>query len=480
MMNRDTWLACVMGLALFAPGGDASAWWSCDWDYRFPVNINRPPGTPAYDYQVRVDLTAASVPAQFDWSLQGSDLRVIDQDDLTEINFFIEQWNATAMTAVIWVRVPTLPPAGRTLYFYFGALPGTPSASTPMTFTEPGLKFHTRMSTSNPNSRAAAEAAFDAASDNTPGYGCTFVNAYTNLSNAGVFAPPTRNTDIGLFAEVFFDVAPGEAGVWQFRYGADFGYGGGLYVDDVPLEEDWNSDLWWNFNWNAASEVLQGSINLGVGTHSLRIIGFEDCCDGGLTAEFQRPGGPWLPLSLANIPLESRKCPTVDTTVSFGAGETASCPALTITHTVQTLSDPVGGTTNPKSIPGAIVQNRTTVRNSGIGPVDADTVIITEIVPPESSLQVADFDGSTTGPVRFTDGTPVSGLTYTFVALGSTTDDIEFSNDNGVSYSYTPVPDGNGVDAAVTHFRIRPKAVLLANSGTGDRIATFDYKLRVD
>jgi Domain of unknown function (DUF2341) len=479
MMTRDTWLGMLVVLALVAPAGNALAWWNCDWDYRFPVTISRPPGAPVSDYQVRVDLSAASVPAQFDWALQGSDLRVIDQDDATAVSFFIEQWNVAAQTAVIWVRVPTLPPAGRTLYFYFGAPIGTPSASTAMTFTEPGLKFHTRMSTANPNGRAAAEAAFDAANDSNPGYGCTFVNAYTNLSNVGVFAPPNRNSNIGLFAEVFFDVAPAEAGLWQFRYGADFGYGGGLYVDDVVLEEDWANDLWWNFNWNAASEVLQGSINLAAGTHSLRIIGFEDCCDGGLTVEFQRPGGPWLPLSLANIPLESRKCPTIQTTVSFGAGEASTCPALTITHNVQPLSDPVHGTTNPKSIPGAIVQNRTIVRNSGTGPVDANTVIIAEIVPPDMSLSVADFDGSTAGPVRFTDGTPASGLTYTFVALGDMTDDVEFSNDNGASYGYVPVPDGNGLDAAVTHFRIRPKNVLLGNSGSGDRVATFDYKLQV-
>lgn len=475
-LNRLLRLFAVMALGLYA--GNAFAWWSCDWDYRFPVTITRPSGPPVSNYQVRVDLTAVTVPAQFDWSLSGSDLRVIDRDDQTPLDFFIEHWDAGARTATVWVLLPTLNAAGRTVYFYFGAPPATPTASTPMTFTEPGLKFHTRRSTVNPNDRATAEAAFDAAGDGAAGYGCTFLSAYTNVSNTSVFG--SQNSNIALFAEVFFDVTPAQAGVWQFRYGADFGYGGGLYVDDVPLEEDWLDDLWWNYNWNNASEVLQGSIDLAPGTHSLRILGFEDCCDGGLTVEFQRPGGgPWLPLSLANIPLSSRKCPSVVPTVTIGAGETATCPALTITHTARPLSDPVNGTTDPKSIPGATVINETTVQNSGTGSVDNNSVVITETIPADMALLVVDFDGVTAGPVRFTDGSPSSGLSYNYNSLGNNGDDIEFSNDGGASYSYTPVPDANGVDAAVTNIRIHPGNRLRGDTGSGAPSAVFAFKMIV-
>jgi Domain of unknown function (DUF2341) len=475
-LNRLLRLFTVLALGLY--GGNAFAWWSCDWDYRFPVTIDQPTGTTVSNYQVRVDLTAASVPAQFDWSLQGSDLRVVDQDDQTLLDFFIEHWDTGANTATIWVRLPTLSAAGRTVYFYFGAPPGTPSASTALTFTEPGLKFHTRRSTVNPNSQAAAEAAFNAASDGVAGYGCTFLSAYTNVSNVSVFG--SQNSNIALYAEVFFDVTPAQAGVWQFRYGADFGYGGGLYVDDIPLEEDWVNDLWWNYDWNNASEVLQGSINLAPGTHSLRILGFEDCCDGGLTVEFQRPGGgPWLPLSLANIPLSSRKCPSFVPTVTIGAGAVATCPALTITHTARPLSDPVNGTTNPKSIPGATVVNETTVQNSGFGPVDTNSVVITETIPAGMALRVVDFDATTAGPVRFTDGIPPSGLNYNFNSLGNNGDDIQFSNDNGATYAYTPVPDGNGVDTAVTNIRINPRNQLQGDTGSGTPSAVFAFKMIV-
>lgn len=452
------------------------AWWNCDWDYRFPAVISAPPG-PLADYQVRMDLNALNVPAQFDWSLLGDDLRVIDQDDLTEIDHFIEHWDSIGQTAVIWVRVPAIGAGGRTVYLYFGAPPGTPSASTPFTFTEPGLKLHTRYSLVDPVDRTTADTAFNTASDGVAGYGCTFVNAYTGVSNVGLFSPPAQNGNFGWFAEVFFEVTPADAGVWQFRYGADFGLGGGLYVDDIALEEDWNVDLWWNYLWTDPTQILQGSINLSAGTHSFRILGFEDCCDGGLTAQFQRPGGgPWLDMALANIALASRKCPVYEPIVTFGPVEAANCPSLNVTRTTQTLSDPVSILVNPKSIPGSIILNTTSVRNSGAGPVDAGTFVITDPIPADMALRVVDFDGVTAGPVQFTDGSPSSGLSYTFTALGDAGDDVAFSNDNGATYNYTPVPDANGVDVAVTNIQINPQNAFQGNSGAGDTTASFAFK----
>lgn len=457
----------------------AGAWWNCAWDYRFPAIVTLPAVPTLTDYQVRMNLNALNVPAQFNWNLIGTDLRAVAQDDITLLNHFIEQWNAVGQTAVVWVRVPSITAGNTTVYLYFGAPPGTPGTSTSTTFTEPGLKLHTRNSTADPIDRATAEAAFAAADPTVAGYGCTFISAYTGVTNIGLFSPPSRNDNFGLYAEVFFEVTPAQAGLWQFRYGADFGLGGGLYVDDIALDEKWNVDLWWNNDWNNTSQILQGSINLAAGTHSLRILGFEGCCDGGLTAQFQRPGGPWLDLSLANIPLLSRKCPVPEPTVAFGPVQIGSCPDITVTRTTQSFSDPLNNATNQKSIPGAIMLNVTNVRNSGPGTADSGSLVITEAVPANMGLRVVDFDGATAGPVQFTNGTPSSGLSYTFVALGNAGDDVSFSNDNGATYGYIPVADANGTDLAVTNIRINPKNEFLGNSGAGDPRADFAFKLVV-
>ena len=59
-------------------------------------------------------------------------------------------------------------------------------------------------------------------------------------------------------------------------------------------------------------------------------------------------------------------------------------------------------------------------------------------------------------------------MTYTFVALGDAGDDVSFSNDGGATFTYTPVPDANGVDPLVTTIRINPKGDFAGNSGGGD------------
>jgi hypothetical protein len=455
----------------------AFAWWNCAWDYRFSADISKPPGPALSDYQVRLDLDTGNVPAEFDWSTDGDDLRVIDENDLTELDFFIEQWDEVSRTAIVWVRVPSIPGGGRTVYLYFGGPTGATSTSTTLTFTEAGVRFYTRNSSANPTDLASAEAAFAVAPSNTNGYGCAIITAYTGVNNRNVFGPPNRNSNIGLFAEAFFEVTATQAGVWEFRYGADFGRGGGLYVDNVPLEESWNDDLWWANNWNNASEVLQGSINLSAGTHSIRIIGFEGCCDGGLTAQFRPPGGAWQALSVANLNLSSAKCPvSSEPTVAFGPVETASCPDLTITRSSQTLSDPVNGTVGAKAIPGAVILNEIGITNSGPSAVDDSSVIITEELAADATLRVVDFDGATAGPLQFVDGVTASGIGYTFLALGNTGDDVAFSSDGGVSFNYTPVPDANGVDPAVTHFRITPSGQFQGDSGSGTPSATFLFK----
>jgi hypothetical protein len=162
--------------------------------------------------------------------------------------------------------------------------------------------------------------------------------------------------------------------------------------------------------------------------------------------------------------------------VTIGPGSAATCPSLTITRTSQTLSDPVNGLGNPKPIPGAVVLNISSIQNSGTGPVNADTIVISEPIAANMALRVLDFDAMTAGPVQFNDGSPSSGLSYTFTALGDPGDDVAFSNDSGATFNYTPTPDANGVDIAVTNIRINPKNAFLGNSGSGDTSASFVFK----
>jgi hypothetical protein len=473
-VTRRLLLAVLLVIA--AP---AQAWWNCDWNQRFAADITAPSGGPQSNYAVRLNLTSGTVPAGFNWAGNGRDLRLIAQDDVTPRNFVIEQWNATARTAIVWVLVPTLSGTQR-VYLYFDGPASAPPGWNLLAMPQLGTKFHTRRSTVDPANRAQADTAF-ANGQNVAGYGCLSPDSFVGISNAILFGSINNNqNDIVLFAEVFFEVAAGQAGVWEFRYGADFGRGGGLYVDDVTLEQDWNSDLWWNNNWNGAAGVLQGSINLAAGVHSLRILGSDGCCDGGLTVQFRQPGGLWQDLTTTNIQLRARQCSnSPEPTVAWVAGQLATCPDLAVIRSSAPYSDPVNNTNNPKSIPGAVILNTTEVRNAGAGTVDSGTLVITETIAANTALQVANFDGSTNGPVQFVDGPNSSGLSYVFVSLGNTGDDLTFSNNGGATYTYTPVPDADGVDLAVTHFQIEASNPFAGNGGSGFTSARFLFKTRI-
>jgi uncharacterized repeat protein (TIGR01451 family) len=154
-------------------------------------------------------------------------------------------------------------------------------------------------------------------------------------------------------------------------------------------------------------------------------------------------------------------------------------PNLTIVKAVTTLEDPINGTVDPKAIPGATLRYLIVLTNSGTGPVDADTLIITDPLPANMALRVTDFDASTAGPVQFIDGSTASGLSYSFVALDDLGDDVLFSDDGGVTFDYEPTADAGGVDVAVNAIRINPKGALAGNSGSGDPSLQLAFKMIV-
>jgi parallel beta-helix repeat protein len=168
-------------------------------------------------------------------------------------------------------------------------------------------------------------------------------------------------------------------------------------------------------------------------------------------------------------------------TSEFGGNVTVtSGPTLTYLKSVAVLSDPLNDTTNPKSIPGAMQVFTLRITNQGTGSVDNDTVAIVDAVPTNTALFVQDLGGAGSGPVAFTNGAPASALTYTFSGLGNGTDDLEFSNNGGTSWAYTPVANANGCDPAVTHIRVRPKGTMAAASGAGNPFFEVRFRVRVN
>jgi uncharacterized repeat protein (TIGR01451 family) len=157
---------------------------------------------------------------------------------------------------------------------------------------------------------------------------------------------------------------------------------------------------------------------------------------------------------------------------------TVQGPVLTVVKSATVFSDSFNGTTNPKAIPGAAMTYTVSVSNSANGSATSGSTVVTDAVPANMEMFVGNIGGPGSGPVSFTNGTPSSGLTYTFTNLASATDSLSFSNDGAATYAYTPTPDANGFDAAVTHFRVNPGGSFAAK-GPGPATPGFTMQLRM-
>lgn len=143
-----------------------------------------------------------------------------------------------------------------------------------------------------------------------------------------------------------------------------------------------------------------------------------------------------------------------DSAVTCTWSNTLTVP-LTVVKLATVYSDPVNGTTNPKAIPGALVTYLIIVTAPAETQVDEDAIVVSDSIPDETALFVEDLpDVAGTSPIGWLPNG--SNLTMTFSGLGAA-DDVEFSDDDGATWDYEPVPDADGVDEAVTDVRIRPR-----------------------
>jgi len=147
-------------------------------------------------------------------------------------------------------------------------------------------------------------------------------------------------------------------------------------------------------------------------------------------------------------------------------------PSLVVAKVSRVLSDPVNGTTNPKRIPGSIVEYSVTVTNNGPGIVDASSLAITDPVPANTQLYVSTAAGN---PIEFVNGTPASGLSFNYATNAS----YSSQAGGGAPFNYTPVPGTGGFDAAARGLRIAPFGAMNAASTSGSPSFTVRFRVRI-
>jgi len=118
------------------------------------------------------------------------------------------------------------------------------------------------------------------------------------------------------------------------------------------------------------------------------------------------------------------------------------------------------------NIPGASVSYLITVFNAGNAPPAEGSVFVTEELPDQLALILADFGTAGSGPIEFADGSPATNVLCPFDGFASSSDCYSFSTD-GTDFTYVPTESGDGTDPNVRFIRIRPSGVMSAQLGAG-------------
>lgn len=425
--------AClVLLLSAIVPNTSA---WTCSSAHRTQVTLTA--GASGHNEEVRIDLGASDFPASYVFTPDGADVRVVlASDDTTAVDHIVTGWDAVTRTGTVYVKLPAMAALSSTsVYVYFGDDALSSLGDIDAVFPTSGLRLRSRVSTADPTDAISARAAFAAATADVDDSVRVSVSGLNNRALGGT------NGNYGWCISAMIEVTPATTGLWEFRYGGDFGRGGHLYMREVELEEQWNDDLWWANNYANTAETLEGAITLDEGWHRYESLGFEGCCDGPVGWQAKAPGGAWQDMSSTNFSMRATRC--IVTTVSVSVDATTSCSTQVDASKSVSIS---ASSASPYALPGSTLEYRIAVSNPGQA-LDNDTVILTDTLPPETKLIV-------TGANAFSriDGATPSGLTLDWVDAANASDDISFSID-GSDFSYTPTPDADGADALITHVR---------------------------
>ncbi len=95
------------------------------WRYYRAINVTENTGSDLKNYTIKIQLDSTN----FDFNKanpDGSDIRFLDSDNTTLLDYWIEKWDKNNEQAIIWVKIPTIS-GGSTKKIYM--LYGNPSAS---------------------------------------------------------------------------------------------------------------------------------------------------------------------------------------------------------------------------------------------------------------------------------------------------------------------------------------------------------------
>lgn len=134
--------------------------------------------------------------------------------------------------------------------------------------------------------------------------------------------------------------------------------------------------------------------------------------------------------------------------------------APTISTVTTTTWDDQNGASNPKAIPSSKRRITATVGNPDIAVQDNNVVAVVIATPPNTSVAL-DGDGTGGAFAVFTEGSPASGLAFTYANSTSGADDVEFSSTDNTTFTFQPTA---ATQDQVKFVRIKTRGAMAASS----------------
>jgi uncharacterized repeat protein (TIGR01451 family) len=213
-----------------------------------------------------------------------------------------------------------------------------------------------------------------------------------------------------------------------------------------------------NFGASTTPFVLSSNEAVGNGTSAN-----QNVTTGDVAISFAQPVTS-VTIYYGNFPYQTGESSTGQQ--RYGISQVRFCPmpAVAIAKTSAPYIT-TAGSPDRFHAPGSDVAYTLTVTNSGGSPVDASTLVLTDVLPANVTFYNGDYNAGSPGmgPFELTAGS--SGVT---LPAGGRA----YSNNGGSTYLYTP---STGYDTAVDAVRLTPSGSMAANSSF-----TIRFRARID
>jgi uncharacterized repeat protein (TIGR01451 family) len=199
------------------------------------------------------------------------------------------------------------------------------------------------------------------------------------------------------------------------------------------------------------SAVTYGPVSSPVSVTASQVAGVgasdNNSDQGNVTASFAQPVTS-VTLRYGNAPLVSGESGTGQQAIGIAGIGFCPMPQIAVTK----ASAPMTGTLGAYNIPGNDILYTLTVTNAGASPVDASSIVLSDVLPAGVTFRNTVLDATSGTPFSISAGS--SGVTLSAASPA-------YSNNGGSTWSYTPV---SGYDANVRAVRVTPSGSMAANS----------------